>query len=157
MLDAAGYAFDGFQTRQGITFSTTGRDSDGDHFMLRAVGTTINVLPSANIGIFDVTCPSYWYSAGNEVGASRTDWTGRAAVLVWDDSAFVDLAMKNDVGGTTTFTASGPLADDGTFSLAMIGGSTLSGSLRAGLLAAEFRDQRRDSSSFRGRLRAVRR
>lgn len=156
VLDVGGQAFDGYQTRDGIALGTTGRDKDGDHFILRAVGTTVEFRPSFNSGTFDVSLASNWYSKEETRSSSPTNWNGSAAIVVLNDSAFVDMVLRNDTGGTTAFTATGPIDGTGAFSLATSIGSTLVGTLRAGLLSAEFRDQRDDGSSFRGTLRAVR-
>jgi hypothetical protein len=156
VLDDYRTPMSGYQTRNGFFLIGSGRDTGGDHYILRAHATETPVALSKDYGMYDATWESRWRSDTSSTQSTRTlQWVGGVAVVTFNDSIYVSIALKNESGGDTGFEAKDALASDGSFILAHKNGSWLKGSVHAGLLIGEFHDQR-EKAYFTGPLRATR-
>jgi hypothetical protein len=156
VLDDYGTPMSGFQTRDGFFLSGGGRDKDRDHFIIRTRATETPVALSENYGMYETTWKSqYWPNAATSPPASTIQWVGGAAVIQANDSIYVSVTLQNERGGSTSFESKGALAPDGSFVMTQKNGSWIKGSVHAGLLVAEFNDQR-ENGYFDGPLRATR-
>lgn len=146
----------GFPTADGFFLTGSGRDEDDDHYIQRMHATESSVELTKNLGVFEATWETTWYSdSGRTASPERMLWTGGVAVATTSDSIFVSLALGNSRGGSTGFEGRDVLKTDGSFAITTRNGSWLRGTVRAGLLIAEFRD-RREKSYFTGSLHGTR-
>ena len=146
----------GYRTRDGFFLSGSGRDADGDHYVLRTHLTETSVELSKNYGLYEATWISRYRSdTASYPSAGTLAWSGGVAVVTLNDSIYVSVALRNTIGGTTVFEAHNVFSSDGEFDLVHRNGSRLKGSVHAGTLVAEFHDQR-DHAFFTGTLRATR-
>jgi hypothetical protein len=150
----------------GLTYD--GYQSDNDSFVLGATsqergkppvnvwlgGVPVRLPLSRSDGLYVATSRTYYESNGRRLD-DPSDWSGEVAVAFAAGTIYVDLYLTNERGGTTSFYASGPLNGD-AFTLKERKGSTLVGTLRNGVLRAQWRDQRDGGAAFVGTLRADR-
>ena len=87
--------------------------------------------------------------------SSPIDWSGDMAVAFAAGTMYVDLVLHNAGGGSTGFTAKGRLRDD-AFDLSDDSGSRLHGTVRNGVIRADWVDQRKNNVAFKGSLVAER-
>jgi hypothetical protein len=156
VLDAGGHAYIGYRTAKGYFLSSSGRDRDGDHYLLRMVADEDVSNPSDNLGLYDAKWITTWIDTSGTRGTTRSEWTGSAAALTANDSIYVRFTLTNEKGGSAGLGGRGPIDKNGAFELEAKDGSFIKGTLRAGLLVADYYDTR-DGGGFVGKLRATRR
>jgi len=160
MLRAGVLTSDGYQTDDG-GFTVTGRlrvPSATDTVSYEVSTTVAPYLAplSDNSGIYGIEAHTYFRpNETKEQLPNRLDWSGSSAVIIADDTIYVDLTLRNDLGGTKSFLASGRLQSDGAFELGNDAGDYLRGKVRAGMLQATWHDQR-STGTFDGSLAGTR-
>ncbi len=156
VLDAGGNAYTGYRTAKGYFLASSGRDRDGDHYLLRMVAAQETPKPSDNLGLYDATWVTTWIDTAGTRATTRVAWAGSVAALTANDSIYISFALTNDKGGSAGTGGRGPIDKDGVFALESKDGSFVKGTLRAGLLVADYFDVR-DGGGFIGKLRGTRR
>jgi S1-C subfamily serine protease len=136
-ITTKGLTLDGYQTDEGFYLEG---DADGDRGALAvaAVATPGELPLSNNSGLYDVQARTWMHF--EDLTPSSVRWTGEAAVVIANDSIYVDLFMTNDSGGTTSATGSDALRD-GRFDIAN-DDERLTGSVVNGQLRFEWKDVR---------------
>lgn len=140
-----------------------GEDDEGDIVLTgRAKPAFRGKLDSSYVAVTPVSYSLlvrtgiYRISVRTTASGAATDWQGRAAVVAANDSVYVDLALRNDAGGSVGFNAAGPVRDD-SFSLTSDDGKRrLKGSFSTGSFVAEWRDRREGGTTFNGVMRGAR-
>lgn len=156
LLAAGGITWDGFQA-EGGGFFAEGRFTFEKREFVSVISAEPYRLPlSSEDGLYRATVRTRYRARGRE-GSDYLEWTGDLAVAFANDSIYVDLALYNASGGSTAFFATGRLIAGERFDLSDSSGSRLTGSVRDGLLTADWTDQRENGAAFVGRLRADRR
>jgi len=107
------------------------------------------------IGLYKLEWRSSWFDANGRESSTKIDWSGMGAVMVNNDSIWIDLTVDNSSGGDTGFASVGRL-DRGFFVLQDAGGSTLEGHIDSGVLRAEFVDRRERKTGFKGMIYGTR-
>lgn len=156
LLSAGGITWDGYQA-EGGGFYAEGRFTFEKREFLSVMNAEPFRLPlSSEDGLYRATVRTRYRARGRD-GTDYLEWNGDLAVAFANDSIYVDLALYNSLGGSTAFFASGRLLAGERFDLSDSSGSRLIGSVRDGLLTADWTDQRENGGAFVGRLRADRR
>jgi hypothetical protein len=155
VLDAATQVYDGVQTNDGFSARASGRGTDGVHYGVLLVATRSSLPASYNSGIFSLSARTFWHPNSGDQASTALPWTGVGAVVAVNDSVFVDFQFSNASGGTTAFWGKSSMMPSGEFDVTAVSGSRIVGTLRAGVLTAEWTDLRKEGS-FRGLLRAER-
>lgn len=155
VLAAGSVTYDGYQ-------------SDDDGFVLyspfagRSNGIYLGGIPyrqplSSNDGLFTVSARTFYEVNGRSAGSGDAlNWTGELAIAYAAGRMYVDMLIRNTSGGSTRFYANGDLRGD-TFDLTTPSGDRLKGTIRDGLLRAEWTDRRDGGAVFVGTLRAEKR
>ena len=156
VLDVGSDAYTGFRTAKGYALGASGRDKDGDHYRLRMVADKKVSNPSENLGLYDAKWTTTWIDTAGTRGATRREWTGSVAALTVNDSIYLRFVVRNELGGFAGTGGRGPIDKNGAFDLESKDGSSIKGTLRAGLLVADYFEIR-DGGGFVGKLRATRR
>ncbi len=110
---------------------------------------------SSDEGLYRVHAQTEYYYERDRTPDYVTDWRGELAVVVREDSVWVDMYLANDVGGAVGFSALGQIVDSQFDLVSADGENRLTGRLQNGMLIAEWIDQR-DSGRFQGTLIAER-
>lgn len=152
----AGFTYDGYQTADsGFIAEAVIPDSSSRRAWLSGVPTRL--VPTRSDGLFAATSRTFYEENGKRpAGAEPTDWAGDMAVAFGGGTIYVDLALRNPRGGKVGFFAAGSLTGD-NFDLRDATGSRLVGTIRDGILTAEWTDKRPGKAAFVGKLKAQRR
>jgi S1-C subfamily serine protease len=153
-IDVGGMTYTGYQTEQGLYLTANVTDS--------ASRSSIGVALQAEPYEVDLTGASGLYEVSGRTlvdftkqGTSRnTDWTGEAALVLANDSVYVDLFLTNSAGGTASFSAMGPI-QGGAFDLSARSGARLIGTVYSARMVLDWTEPR-EWGSYRGRLDARR-
>ena len=150
VAELGGSTWTGYQTDDGLFLESARGPKPGEpgvELHLSAEHTTLEL--AARNGLYDLQVRTAYTLEGRHV--EYIDWTGDAALVLANDSVFVDLWLENTDGGNVGTFAAGPIDANGSFDLVSSRGKSLRGRLRAGRFTAEWVDPR-DRGVFRGTL-----
>jgi hypothetical protein len=135
-ITTGGLALDGYQTDEGLYLEgeTTGERGS---MAFAGVGTPGEIPLSNSSGLYDVEASTFMHY--EDLAPTPMRWTGEAAVVVANDSVYIDLFMTNQSGGTTSATG-GDALRKGRFSIATDNDDHLTGSLVDGRLRFKWKD-----------------
>ena len=154
---SAGLKYDGYQTEDGGFIAEALVVGEISSQRASLSGVPFDIPLSRNDGLFAVTSRTVFEENGRRAPASQvTEWTGDMAIAFDDSTMYADLMLRNAHGGKAGFFASGPLNGD-TFDLRDARGSRLVGTIRNGVVVAEWTDKRPGKVAFVGSLKAERR
>lgn len=152
--DMGGVIFDGYQTEDGFYLQGT-RNAENGPIQFEMTGSPTTLELSNSIGLYRVTSQTE-YRSGSYRGR-YTNWVGEAAIVVHSDSVYIDMYMGNDAGGDTGISGRAALDKSGRFKVEdKKAGVRLEGTIRAGILQANWRDERDGGARYEGSLRAER-
>jgi hypothetical protein len=156
VLTIGSLSYDGYQTDDsGFVASAVFPPINGEK-RRSSLGAVPARLPmSRNDGLFSAHVRT-WYKIGDRATGAPMDWTGDMAVGFAAGTMYLSLALQNATGGNTSFFAVGKLNGD-SFELSDGKGKELKGTIRSGVLRADWLDRREGNGSFSGTLVAERR
>jgi S1-C subfamily serine protease len=140
----------GYQTDAGLYFegAWTG-DGDSEPIEVTAIGSPRIDPPGQPTGLYQITGDTRFYKAGVSA-PPRVRWTGEAAVVVANDSVYMDLFMTSDSFGTAASTGVGALHGN-AFKIVTPTHESISGRFDRGRLTIDWIDERK-AGPFKGIL-----
>jgi hypothetical protein len=156
VLEAGGISYDGYQSDDGVYLTADYTDKkSGDTYAITFRGVPYTNALSNSGGLYRAQVRTQWMSTGGVASNSFTDWSGNAAVVVANDSVWIDLALSNASGGTVSLYGASALGTNNTFDIwSSPANRRLQGSVSRGLLTAQWTDIR-DIGRFVGTLQAT--
>ena len=150
-VELGGTVFSGYQTEKGLYLQASRvatQSQSGVRSRLDAEWHASDL--SLRDGLYRLSTRTQFKS--NQYGqvGDYFDWSGEAAIVVANDSVYIDMYLENSKGGGALGTFSGALDHQGGFDLRN-GGRSLKGILASGRLSAYWIDSR-DTGQFEGVL-----
>jgi S1-C subfamily serine protease len=157
VLEAGGIDFDGYQTDDGVYLTGDYTDAKtGAKYAITMHATPTTIALSYSSGLYRTRVRTQWASTEGVISSTFTDWGGNVAVVVANDSVWVDLSLSNADGGTIALFGSSALGSNSSFDIWSVNHNRhLQGSVSGGVLSAQWTDYR-DVGRFYGPLQATR-